>query len=81
MVEGTNILRIDFDDPDGSVNEKLRPCRGRTGSAYSTIAASSSSIRSGPATERSAASASARPLGAAGQAPIAETDREERSAL
>ena len=25
MVEGTNILRIDFDDPDGSVNEKLRP--------------------------------------------------------
>ena len=25
MVEGTQILRIDFDDPDGSQDEHLRP--------------------------------------------------------
>ena len=54
MVEGTNILRIDFGEPE----EKLKPVSWEESSAFSTIAASSSSIRSIRTTDGSAASTS-----------------------
>jgi hypothetical protein len=60
MVEGTQILRIDFDDPDGSRDEKLVRCRGTNSSARSTSAASSSSIRNTPTPGTSVASISER---------------------